>query len=222
MSQNFPIIISVEGNIGTGKSTILEKIEKKIQIQNNKKNVIILKEPVDEWLKIKDKNGDSILTKFYQNKTKYGFSFQLLVIKTISELISNTIKNNPECTLIICERSILSSHFVFTKMLYDGSFMNDIEYQIYDRFFDECRLYLPNKIVYLEALPSVCLKRINKRFREGETIIDLDYLKKCDMYHELWLKSIHEIKPVLKINVNLDTMGTCENWINQIMEFCFL
>jgi deoxyadenosine/deoxycytidine kinase len=220
MSQNIPTIISIEGNIGTGKSTLLEVIEKKIQ--NNNNNVIILKEPLDEWLKVKDKDGD-ILSKFYQDKTKYSFPFQLLILKTFSELISNTMTNNPDCTLIICERSILSSHFVFTKMLYDGSFMNEIEYQIYDRFFEQYSLFTPSKIVHLQTSPRVCLERINKRFREGENIIDLDYLEKCDMYHKLWLESIRDLIPILKINMDLDAIKSKDVYeirINQIIKFC--
>ena len=54
--------ISIEGNIGSGKSTLLANLREHYK---NNDNVIFLKEPVDEWAKIKDINGTTILEKFY-------------------------------------------------------------------------------------------------------------------------------------------------------------
>ncbi len=67
-----PTIISVEGNIGSGKSTFIKYL--KWFFRNNKK-VVIVDEPVKEWEKIKDKSGHSFLEKFYADTTKYAFSF---------------------------------------------------------------------------------------------------------------------------------------------------
>ena len=61
-------IISVEGNIGSGKSTIVDILKKYFK---NNSNIIFLQEPVDEWSEIKDKNGQTILSKFYENQKKY-------------------------------------------------------------------------------------------------------------------------------------------------------
>ncbi len=67
-------IISIEGNIGSGKSTLLENL-KKHYVTNE--NVIFLREPVDDWEKIKDKQGNTMLKKFYDDQEKYSFSFQI-------------------------------------------------------------------------------------------------------------------------------------------------
>jgi deoxyguanosine kinase len=69
------IIVSIEGNIGSGKSTLLAKLR---EIYENDVNVVFLKEPVDEWEKIKDENGVSILEKFYEDQNKYSFPFQMM------------------------------------------------------------------------------------------------------------------------------------------------
>ena len=69
MNTNF-LIVSIEGNIGSGKSTLLENLKKNVDKNNN---VIFLKEPVDEWNKIKDENGVTILEKFYSDQEKYSF-----------------------------------------------------------------------------------------------------------------------------------------------------
>ena len=55
-------LVSIEGNIGSGKSTLLENLK---TYYNDNTNVIFLKEPVDDWEKIKDKQGNTILKKFY-------------------------------------------------------------------------------------------------------------------------------------------------------------
>jgi deoxyadenosine/deoxycytidine kinase len=91
-----PLIISIEGNIGTGKSTFLDNL-KKVQEENI---VVVIKEPLDQWLKITDKDGNSILNNFYQDPHKFSFSFQILVLKTMKDLLLKTINGNPNCKLI--------------------------------------------------------------------------------------------------------------------------
>ena len=66
--MNKPLIVSIEGNIGSGKSTFINKLEKYIQENNKEKNIFFLSEPVDEWLNIKDENDEHILSKFYNNQ----------------------------------------------------------------------------------------------------------------------------------------------------------
>ena len=56
------MIFSLEGNIGSGKSTILRGLKRQLRTDNS---VIFLLEPVDKWEQIKDKNGVGILEKFY-------------------------------------------------------------------------------------------------------------------------------------------------------------
>ena len=65
MSQNkSPIIISVEGNIGAGKSTIMEKMQELLE----SKEIGFMREPVDIWEKMKDPHdGENILVKFYKD-----------------------------------------------------------------------------------------------------------------------------------------------------------
>ena len=57
-----PVLVSIEGNIGAGKSTVLEHLEK--HMANGK--VLFLKEPLDIWEQFHDENGHTILEKFYE------------------------------------------------------------------------------------------------------------------------------------------------------------
>ena len=61
-------ILSIEGNIGSGKSTLMEELKKAYE---NNPNIVFLKEPVDEWNNICDKDGNTMLSKFYADQKKY-------------------------------------------------------------------------------------------------------------------------------------------------------
>ena len=168
--------------------------------------MITCTEPIDEWLKIKDGEGETILKKFYDDPKKYSFSFQMLILKTINEQMLQMIHENPDCDIILCERSILSSHYVFTKMLHDDELMNEIEYQLYqDLFRIWCiKEIIPDKILYLQVSPEKCLDRVKKRRREGEEHISFTYLQKCHMYYEEFITlHINEI-PVMILNAEED------------------
>ena len=69
------IIIAVEGNIGSGKSTLVQNLELKL---SKNADICFLQEPVDEWDQIKDAEGKTMLEKYYGNQEKYAFSFQMM------------------------------------------------------------------------------------------------------------------------------------------------
>ena len=60
-------IFNVEGNIGSGKSTLVRILEKELKSINSIP-IVYVQEPVDEWSTIKDKHGETILEKFYRDQ----------------------------------------------------------------------------------------------------------------------------------------------------------
>lgn len=174
------IILSIEGNIGSGKSTIIEYLK-----ENNKlnKDFIFLPEPVNEWEEIKDENNDTILKKFYSNQKKYSFAFQMMAYISRLNLLRKTIKENPN-KIIISERSLFTDKYVFAKMLYDSKNMESVEYQIYNNWFDSFLDLAPlSKMIYLKTDPKISFERITKRNRDGENIIPFEYIQNCHKYH---------------------------------------
>ena len=73
-------IISIDGNIGSGQSTLLSNL-KEYYIHNS--NIIFLKEPVSDWENIKDSNGTTMIQKLYSDQEKYSFSFKPLLNRFI-------------------------------------------------------------------------------------------------------------------------------------------
>ena len=179
-------IISIDGNIGSGKSTLLAYLKEYFTYNEN---IIFLKEPVDEWENIKDNEGKTILQNFYENQKKYSFSFQMLAYISRLNLIKEAIKKNPNA-IIITERSLYTDKMVFAKMLYDDGLINSIDYQIYLKLFESFTDEYPvNKIIYVKTKPNICIERIKKRSRTGETNIQLDYLVNLNKYHDEMINS---------------------------------
>jgi deoxyadenosine/deoxycytidine kinase len=184
MSNNL-IIVSIEGNIGSGKSTLLDNLR---ETYKNDANIVFLKEPVDEWEKIKDENGITILEKFYSDQIKYSFSFQMMAYVSRLKVLRDELKNiqfsENKKTIIITERSLHTDKMVFAKMLYDSGKIEYINYQIYLSWFDTFSEEFPvHKIVYVKTCPEKCYSRVHKRSRDGEENIPLDYLINCSKYH---------------------------------------
>jgi deoxyadenosine/deoxycytidine kinase len=213
-----PIIISIEGNIGTGKSTFIEKVQEYFTHINKDIHIGFIPEPVNVWNSVTDDNGVTILEKYYENQHKYAFPFQMMAY--ISRLAVMRESLNKGYDVIIMERSMFTDCKVFAKMLYDDKKIEPIEYNIYKKWFDEFVDDFPEIFhIYIQADPAVSSGRVIKRGRQGETI-PLSYLEKCHEYHEKWLLEGEEDIPVLIFdgNTEMDENGY-NNWIELLEEF---
>jgi len=215
-------IISIEGNIGSGKSTLLANVEK---IFENNKNIVFLKEPVDDWESITDENGTSMLKLFYSDTKTHAFAFQMMAyISRLSSMIS-AVKNNPDAT-IITERCLHTDKQVFAKMLFDSGNIKIENYKIYLKWFDTFVTEFPiNKVIYVNTSPKICYDRIKRRSRDGENTISLEYLTTCHQYHQDMLNKASEecmCKDQLVLNGDIDIYDNSEElkkWIKQINTF---
>jgi deoxyadenosine/deoxycytidine kinase len=224
MSPNYKIV-SIEGNIGSGKSTLLENLR---NYYNENSCVVFLREPVDDWEKIKDKQGNTMLKKFYADQEKYSFAFQMMAyisrLKILRDIVKKIKYDKSKNYIIITERSLYTDKYVFAKMLHDQGKIEDVCYQIYLNWFDEFAKDFPiDYSVYVNTDPQICYNRIHKRAREGEEVIPLAYLKECHNYHEEFLdneKGIKTNKLILDGNVNIyENTEIIDLWINQINVF---
>lgn len=181
-------IIAIEGNIGVGKTTLIDYLK-----INNIFDAEFLYEPVDDWLQIKDSDGKSIFQKYNENREKYAFDFQHIAyyarMKKLFELIYNSEKN-----IIFMDRSLGTDKNVFEKMLYDNGMIDELENKIYEYWdsYVQTQLHIKKNIIYLKCDPSVAYERMIGRGRKDEMNIKLDYIKNIHDYHNIWID--HEIK----------------------------
>lgn len=218
--MDMPLILSIDGNIGSGKSTLYADLQ--VYYANNP-DICFVPEPVDEWSKIVDHQGTPILTNLYKDTPKYAFRFQMMAYISRLHLLRQKVKEN-KYKIIISERCVQTDKHVFAQMLYDDGMIDHDEFQIYlkwfDAFLDDIKL---GGIIYVRAEPSVCDDRVKIRAREGETIA-LEYLTKCHNYHEQWLNNILINKIVIDANVDTSTPGNNSvrmDWIKQINNWIF-
>lgn len=193
-------IITIEGNIGSGKSTLLAHLREKYK---DTPNILFLREPVDEWENIKDDRGITMLQKFYNDQKTYSFPFQMMAYISRLALLKEAKKNNPDA-IIITERSLTTDKMVFAKMLYDAGNIEEVNYQIYSKWFECFACEYPiKKVIYVNSCPEVCYQRIHERARLGEAIIPLDYLNTCHNYHSHMMDIFRENKnEILELNGN--------------------
>lgn len=208
-------LFSIEGNIGSGKSTLVNKLRK---FYKNTTHIYFLDEPVNEWLDIKDEQGVNILTRFYEDTKKYAFSFQMIAYITRIKMLREAIRENPN-SILITERCVFTDRNVFAKMLHDDGMISKLDYEIYTRWFNEFVEINDIHIIYVNTKPEKCLERIIKRGRQGETI-PLDYLVKCDKYHNNWLQK-YDNKLELNGNKdkNFESLEDYQIWIKLINNF---
>lgn len=212
-----PIILSIDGNIGSGKSTLYKDLQ---EYYHDNTDICFVPEPVDDWTHIVDGDNVPILTNLYKNTKKYAFRFQMMAYISRLHLLRQKVKEN-KYRIIISERSVQTDRNVFAKMLFDDGMIEHDEYQIYNKWFDEFLddLYLGG-IIYVKAEPEICAERVKIRAREGETI-PLEYLQKCHKYHEDWLETNTD-KLVIEANVDTsvkENASVREQWVQSVDEW---
>ena len=97
---NQPLLATIEGNIGAGKSSIIAKMKEKY---SDRVDVVFVQEPVDIWEGICDEHGTKMLNLFYQNPKEHAFAFQQMAYITRISLLRKTIEENPSNKAIIRE-----------------------------------------------------------------------------------------------------------------------
>lgn len=192
----------VEGNIGTGKSTFLQALQRSLS------HTIVTLEAVDYWQN--ESNGQSILQNFYRMPARWAYSMETIALKI---RVQEHIQQQQSLLPNIIERSIYSGYHCFAKNSFEQGFLNQLEWNMYNAWFNfltakQC--LPPTGFIYLRADPLVSYQRTVKRHREAEDTIALTYLRQIHEKHEQFLiekKNIHPTianVPVLVLDCNID------------------
>jgi deoxyadenosine/deoxycytidine kinase len=193
-NRRIPKVVSIEGNIGAGKSTLIKALRDKY-VQGKDRIIVVLEEPIEIWDTVEE-DGETLLEKFYKDPIKHSFTLQTMIYTTVYNQINNAIKEFPKAEVIVCERSLQSSKYVFSEMLHHQGKMSLTEGLVYDMLYNDSKteIALSQGMIYLQVKPEVCLERIQIRNRVGEDNITLDYLTLCQSYHSDMFR-LTNIKP---------------------------
>ncbi len=202
------VVISLEGNVGAGKSTLLNKLKDAHPEYN------YIPEPVDTWLKVKDDEDNHILKLFYSDFKRWSYTFQNFAFITRNLIMDECLKNKKESNVFITERCVFTDKNVFAKMLHDDKLMNNLEYSIYNYWFD--KYSKENNIdayIYVTTDVDLSAERVKIRNRDGENI-EKSYLQRLDDYHHNWLDN--ERKPVLYYDTTKDNISKVLDFIKSL------
>ena len=194
--------IYIEGNIGAGKSTVVNYLNNNL----SKDKFDFLVEPVNQWLNYKDESGCNLLDNFYKDQNRWAYTFQMCSFMTRIHDIQAKNKMLLDKHLII-ERSIYSDKNCFADLCFDNGNINAMEKSIYNdwyewlmkEFIDDIKA---DYLIYLKCPPEICEARINKRKRPEESGIPLEYLRQLHEKHEKLVETIDI--PVITIDVSKD------------------
>lgn len=183
MTSQVPLI-EVCGNIGSGKSTTLEHM--KTLCENP--FVVFADEPVDEWMELRDASsgGKSFLDLYYHNQKTWALPFQLTALNSRVCALTRCVRSSSFVPIVVSERALFSDR-IFAISLHKMGIISDFELSVYEYNFQRACEASPcelKELVYLRTDPSLCEARIRRRHREGETDIDLGYLKALHEAHE--------------------------------------
>lgn len=201
-----PRIYFVEGNIGCGKTTILDAIVRYIH-ERNITDIEVIYEPVKKWQEM------GLLDKFYKDIKRWSYTFQNVAF--ITKMME--LENLTEEKIYIIERSPMTDRNCFAELCYESGFMSEMEWQTYNMWYNHYIQRLEyDGFIYLNILPEKCLERINIRNREEETKISIDYLSSLHLKHQNWLNLETKDKLSLEDNYTLDTIDEA---VQKVLDF---
>lgn len=191
-----PFRVAIEGNVGSGKSTLIKYFE-------NFKNVEANPEPIETW---RDLNGHNLLQLVYSDPQRWNFAFQHNVQLSRLNLQSKTTDKEIQ----MFERSLQNNRYCFVEMAHDKGLLSSPEYGVMCQWYEYIEKNVDiglDLIVYLRSLPDSVFKRMQRRNRPEERTMKKDYLVNLHEYYENWLmrKNDHNPScPLLVIDVSKD------------------
>jgi len=187
--------IAVCGNIGSGKTTLTEKLSRHY-------NWLPLYESVDHNPYLRD---------FYQDMTRWAFHLQIYFLNSRFRQV-NEIRGNEKTT--IQDRTIYEDAYIFAAHLHHSGNISDRDYQSYLDIFHSMINFVqpPELLIYLRADIPKLVQQIEKRGRDFEYAMRLDYLRKLNERYEEWIGK-YKLGKLLIIDVNkLDFVERIEDF----------
>jgi deoxyadenosine/deoxycytidine kinase len=176
--------IAICGNIGSGKTTLAEKLSKQY-------GWTALYESVDTNPYLRD---------FYGDMTRWAFHLQIYFLNTRFKQVNQIRTTN---STIVQDRTIYEDAYIFAANLHKAGHISDRDYQSYLDIFHSMIDFVaaPDLLVYLKADIPKLIQQIEKRGRDFEYSIRLDYLMNLNEHYERWIAN-YKLGKLLIIDVN--------------------
>ena len=194
-----PKHIAVAGNIGAGKTTLTEMLSKHYK-----------------WIpQFEDVDHNPYLNDFYEDMPRWSFNLQIYFLNSrLNQLLE--IQRGTET--VIQDRTIYEDANIFAPNLHDMGLMGKRDFDNYYKFFETLKTMVqpPDLLIYLKASVPTLVAQIQKRGREYEENIRLDYLKKLNEFYNNFIDNYKE-GPLLIIDADKNKFAENEEHLGQII-----
>jgi len=177
-------LVVIAGNIGTGKTSLAERIGARLG-----------------WHTAFESVADNpYLADFYADMRAWAFHLQVFFLGHRAQQYLQMVQL-PQSVII--DRSIYEDAYIFARALYQMGNLSERDYQSYRTVFDLIvnQLPPPDLLIYLQAPVEVLLHRIQQRGRNIESGITADYLRLLESFYDDWLQTF-DVCPVLTIRTD--------------------
>lgn len=185
--------IAVAGNIGAGKSSITELLGKNFGWKTYYESV----------------DDNPYLSDFYDDMRRWSFNLQIYFL---SSRFRHQKEMQQSDSSLIQDRTIYEDVEIFAKNLHDMGLMSDRDYENYRTLFAEMVSYLrpPDLLIYLKADVPTLVRQIQKRGRNYENTIRIEYLERLNGLYEDWIDRYEHEKLIIDTD-NLDFVNNQED-----------
>jgi deoxyadenosine/deoxycytidine kinase len=190
-----PKHIAISGNIGAGKTTLAGMLAKHYGWE-------AMFESVED---------NPYLADFYEDMHKWSFHLQVYFLNNRFEQV-NKVREGKHT--IIQDRTIYEDAYIFAKSLHHQGYFSNRDYNNYLTLFDSMINFVkpPDLLIYLKSDIDKLVKNIEKRGRDYESAIRIDYLKGLNSHYNDWIANYEEGK-LLMIDVNnIDFVDNTEDF----------
>lgn len=176
--------IAISGNIGSGKTTLAEKLARHYGWH-------ALFESVDHNPYLRD---------FYNDMTRWAFHLQIYFLNSRFKQVGE-IRAQGKPT--VQDRTIYEDAYIFAANLRKSGHINERDYQSYLDIFHSMINFVqpPDLLIYLKADIPKLVRQIEKRGRDFEYAMRLDYLKNLNEHYENWISN-YKLGKLLIVDVN--------------------
>ncbi|PLW92611.1 MAG: deoxynucleoside kinase [Marinilabiliales bacterium] len=183
--------IAIAGNIGSGKTTLTGLLAKHYKYTPQ----------------FEDVDDNPYLQSFYEDMKRWSFNLQIYFLNSRFRQIVE-IHNNAKD--VIQDRTIYEDAQIFAPNLHDMGLMSSRDFETYKSIFELMVSFIkpPDLLIYLKADIPTLVNQIQKRGREYENSIRLDYLKSLNERYEKWIETYDAGKLLI---INMENRHFIEN-----------
>ena len=176
--------IAIAGNIGAGKTALTEVMGRHF-----------------DWTPVYEQVDDNpYLTDFYNDMRRWAFNLQVFFLSRRFEQLQRIEEMDAS---VVQDRSIYEDAQIFARNLYEMDLMSARDYKNYTTLFSIMTSYVspPSLLVYLRASVPKLVDHIQRRGREYESTIRIEYLERLQDHYEDWIEE-YDRGPKLIIDID--------------------